>query len=186
LKKQKIFTSLLLSLCASFFVFFTSSLSQEPQEPESKAKVPDQATQVPIQGLTPSSDNVTLDFKEADIQNVLKVLSYKSGMNIVSTPDVLGNVTIRLVDVPWEIALDVILKTYGYSYQKQGNIILVGKMENMNKLQADEPLQTDIFTLKFLDAQDAAKIISPCLPPAERYRYCMPEGRRVGNSGPLR
>jgi len=105
------------------------------------------------------SENVTLDFKEADINNVLKIISYKSGINIVPTPDVVGMVTIRLVDVPWERALDVLLKTYGYGYQKQGNIILVSKIENMSKLQADEILQTEIFRLKFLDAQDAQKIL---------------------------
>ncbi|MDD3088101.1 MAG: hypothetical protein PHP89_06015, partial [Candidatus Omnitrophica bacterium] len=72
-----------------------------------------------------ASENVTLDFKEADIQNVLKIISLKAGVNIVTTPDVMGNVTIRMVDVPWEMALDVILKTYGFGYQKQGNVILV-------------------------------------------------------------
>jgi len=109
------------------------------------------------------SENVTLDFKEADMQNVLKIISYKSGVNIVTTPDVIGNVTIRLVDVPWERALDVVLKTYGFGYQRQGNVILVTKMDNISKIQAEEPLQTEVFTLKFLDAQDAQKILIPLL-----------------------
>src|SRR3989338_11271973 len=59
-----------------------------------------------------SPGNVTIDFKDADIQNVLRILSYKSGVNIVAGKDVTGIVTIRLVDVPWEKALDVVLKTY--------------------------------------------------------------------------
>ncbi|TBR15196.1 hypothetical protein EPO66_06105, partial [bacterium] len=83
--------------------------------------------------ITSSSQNVTLDFKDADINSVLKIISYKAGVNIITTPEVIGNVTIRLVDVPWEGALDVILKTYGFGYQKQGNIILVTKQENMTK-----------------------------------------------------
>ena len=91
------------------------------------------------------SENVTLDFKEADIQNVLKIISMKSGVNIVTTPDVMGNVTIRMADVPWEMALDVILKTYGFGYQKQGNVILVTKLENIAKIQSEEPCK-----LKFL------------------------------------
>ena len=110
-----------------------------------------------------SSDNVTMDFKEADIQNVIKIISYKSGVNIVTTPEVMGTVTIRLVDVPWEQALDVILKTCGFSYQRQGNIILVAKTESINKIQAEEPLQTAIIVLKFLDAGDAQKILIPLL-----------------------
>src|SRR3989338_1174635 len=52
--------------------------------------------------------NVTLDFKDADINNVLRILSYKSGVNIVTGKEVQGLVTIRLTDVPWDKALDVI------------------------------------------------------------------------------
>jgi type IV pilus assembly protein PilQ len=108
-------------------------------------------------------ENVTLDFKDADIHNVLKIISLKSGVNIVTTPDVIGNVTIRLVDVPWDLALDVMLKTYGYGYQKQGNIILVSKLENIAKIQLEEVLQTEIFHLKFIDAADAQKVLLPLL-----------------------
>jgi len=108
-------------------------------------------------------ENVTLDFKDADIHNVLKIISFKSGINIVTTPDVMGNVTIRLVDVPWDLALDVMLKTYGYGYQKQGNIILVSKLENIAKIQLEEVLQTEIFHLKFIDAYDAQKVLLPLL-----------------------
>src|SRR5437016_5991427 len=59
---------------------------------------------------------VSLDFRDADIQNVLRILSYKSGVNIVAGPEVTGLVTIQLRDVPWKQALDVILQTYGYGY----------------------------------------------------------------------
>ncbi|MBU1125234.1 MAG: secretin and TonB N-terminal domain-containing protein, partial [Candidatus Omnitrophica bacterium] len=124
------------------------------------------------------SQNVTLDFKDADIQNVLKIISYKSGVNIVATPDVTGQVTIRLVDVPWEMALDVILKTYGYGYQRQGNVILVTKMENISKIQAEEPLQTEVFTLKFLDAQDAQKIIIPLMSPRGKISVLYARGQK--------
>ncbi|MFA6217353.1 MAG: secretin and TonB N-terminal domain-containing protein [Candidatus Omnitrophota bacterium] len=117
----------------------------------------------PIGNSLNASENVTLDFKEADINNVLKIISYKAGVNVVATPDVLGNVTIKLVDVPWEQALDIILKTYGFGYQKQGNVILVTKIENMAKIQAEEALKTEIITLKFLDAQDAQRILIPML-----------------------
>jgi type IV pilus secretin PilQ/predicted competence protein len=125
-----------------------------------------------------ASDNVTLDFKEADIQNVLKIISLKANVNIVSTPEVVGNVSMRLIDVPWETALDVILKTYGYSYQRQGNIILVTKIENIAKMQAEEPLQTEIFTLKYLDAQDAQKIIIPLLSPRGRISVLYARGQK--------
>ena len=127
----------------------------EPVEIKPKKQV---ALRSSIADNLSASENVTLDFNEADIHNVLKIISLKAGTNIVTTPDVMGNVTIRMVDVPWEAALDVILKTYGFGYQKQGNIILVTKMENIAKIASEEPLQTEIFTLKFLDAQDAQKL----------------------------
>ena len=119
-----------------------------------------------------TSQNVTLDFKEADIRNVLKIISYKSGANIVTTPDVMGNVTIRLVDVPWEKALDVILKTYGFGYEKQGNIITVAPIEKLTALKKQEvelaqvqPTLTEVFNLKYIDAQDAKKALEPQLSP---------------------
>lgn len=124
------------------------------------------------------SQNVTLDFKDADIQNVLKIIAYKSGINIVATPEVIGNVTIRLVDVPWEMALDVILRTYGFGYQRQGNVILVTKLENISKIQAEEPLQTEIITLKFLDAQDAQKILVPLLSPRGKISVLYARGQK--------
>ncbi|MDD5409712.1 MAG: secretin and TonB N-terminal domain-containing protein, partial [Candidatus Omnitrophica bacterium] len=125
-----------------------------------------------------SQGNVTLDFKDADIANVLKIISYKSGINIVTTPDVSGNVSVRLSDVPWEIALDVILKTYGFGYQKQGNVILVTRIENVAKIAADEPLRTDIVTLKFLDAQDAQKILIPLLSPRGKISVLYSRGQK--------
>ncbi len=125
-----------------------------------------------------NSGNVTLDFKEADINNVLKIISYKSGVNIVTTPDVIGNISVRLSDVPWELALDVILKTYGFGYQKQGNVILVTKIENVAKIASEEPLQTDIITLKFLDAQDAQKIIIPLLSPRGKISVLYTRGQK--------
>lgn len=122
--------------------------------------------------------NVTLDFKDADISNVLKIVSLKSGVNIVSTPDVIGNVTIRLTDVPWERALDVILKTYGYAYEKQANIILVTKSENISKIQAEEPLISEVYNLKFLDAQDAQKVIVPLLSPRGKIAILYTKGQK--------
>ncbi|MFH1442384.1 MAG: hypothetical protein ABIH18_10155 [Candidatus Omnitrophota bacterium] len=124
------------------------------------------------------SENVTLDFNQADIRNVLKIISLKAGVNIVTTPDVIGNVTIRLVDVPWEMALDVILKTYGFGYEKQGNVILVTNMENISKFQSEEPLRTEIFNLKFLDAQDAERALIPMISQRGRISILYSRGQK--------
>ena len=140
----------------------TSDQQVQAQESPAQEAEP-QVAEAPIADSLAASENVTMDFKDADIQNVLKIISYKAGINIVSTPDVMGTVTVKLVDVPWDTALSVILKTYGFGYEKQGNIILVTKVENIAKIQAEEPLKTEIFTLRFLDAQDAMKVIVPIL-----------------------
>src|SRR3989338_1452614 len=84
--------------------------------------------------------NVSLDFRDADIRNVFKVLSLKSGVNIVASPEVTGIVTIQLNDVPWQQALDVILQTYGYAYEKKGNVIVVTTVENLKKRREDAML----------------------------------------------
>jgi len=103
---------------------------------------------------------VSLDFRDADIQNVLRILSYKSGVNIVAGPEVTGLVTIQLRDVPWKQALDVILQTYGYGYDQRGNIITVTTIENLKKRREDaqllaeqEVLLTKTFPLNYAKAQ---------------------------------
>ena len=172
------------------FIFYCSAFAAQdsPSLPGQAANTPEQQAQAAIPSRPQeqaaaepdlmTTGNVTFDFKEADINNVLKIISYKSGINIVTTPDVIGNVSVRLADVPWEIALDVILKTYGFGYQRQGNVILVTKIENVAKIASEEPLQTDIIVLKFLDAQDAQKILIPLLSPRGRISVLYTRGQK--------
>lgn len=134
-----------------------------------------QITSTPIGAAAATEDtvlssNVTLDFKEADIRNVIKIIALKAGVNIVPTAEVVGNVSIRLVDVPWEKALDVLLKTYGFAYERKGNIITVAPIEKLTTLKKQEvelsqvqPVITEVFTLKYIDAQDAKKALEPQL-----------------------
>ena len=154
----------------ALLVFFTPRVFGH----DTAAVVPEQAGAK----NNPVSDNVTLDFNDADIRNVLKIISIKSGINIVTTPEVAGNISIRLMDVPWETALDIILKTYGFGYQKQGNIILVTKMENISKIQSEEPLRTETFTLKYLDAQDAQRALIPLLSPRGKISILYTRGQK--------
>ncbi len=114
-----------------------------------------------------SAGNITMDFKDADINNVLRILSYKSGVNIVSGKDVQGLVTIRLVDVPWEKALDVILRTYGFSYEREGNIIRVTTVENLEK----EELATEVFVLNYAKASQVIESIRDILSERGRVRF---------------
>jgi type IV pilus assembly protein PilQ len=142
------------------------------QEPAKEAAGENSEKQTAVVDDLTKSGYVTLDFKEADIRNVLKIISYKAGVNIVYTPEVIGNITIRLVDVPWEKALDVIVRTNGFGYDRIGNIITVAPIEKLTSLKKQElelaqvqPTITEVFDLKYIDAQDAKKAIEPQLSP---------------------
>lgn len=110
--------------------------------------------------------NVSFDFRDADIHNVFRILSFKSGVNIVAGPEVTGAVTIKLDDVPWQQALDVVLETYGYAYEKKGSIVSVTTVENLKQrrenamlLAEQEALETRIFTLNFGKASEIIESI---------------------------
>ena len=136
----------------------TRANSENPEAPQPAEAAPSQenADQAPVSS---APGNVTIDFKDADIQNVLRILSYKSGVNIVAGKDVTGIVTIRLVDVPWEKALDVVLKTYGYAYDRDGSIIRVTTIENLKK----EELSTEVFVLNYSQASEVEKSLKDVL-----------------------
>lgn len=111
--------------------------------------------------------NVTMDFKDADINNVLRILSYKSGINIVAGKDVQGLVTIRLTNVPWEKALDVVLRTYGFSYEREGNIIRVTSVESLKQ----EELTTEAFSLSYAKAKEVSDSIKDMVSERGKSRY---------------
>ncbi len=134
-----------------FFVAIDSAYTQESKE----GTLP---TKKRVASIT-SPGNVTLDFKDAEIGNVLRILSYKSGVNIVTGADVTGPVTIRLTDVPWEKAMDIILRTYGYAYERDDNIIRVTTSENLEK----EDLVTEVFPLNYANAVDVPLSIQEML-----------------------
>lgn len=127
---------------------------------------------------TTTPGNVTLDFRDADIRNVLRILSYKSGVNIVAGPDVSGLVTIQLNDIPWEEALKVILKTYGFGYERTGNVITVSTYEKLaekrkieKELAEQEPLVTSVFSLNYAKAKEVAASVKEMLTPRGRVNF---------------
>jgi len=152
-------------------VLFTSSLrAQEKTKPKETKVVNQDFISMTPDKREPQTGNISLDFKEADIRNVLKVIAFKAGVNIVANPEVAGTVTMQLVDVPWQKALDIILKTYGLAYESQGNIVMVAPIETMTQQKQKEselaqiqPVQMEVYTLKFLEAQDAKKALEPQL-----------------------
>jgi len=92
----------------------------------------------------PSSGNVTVNFKDVDINTVLQYLSEVSGIDIVPSPEVTGTVTMRLRDKPWQVALDVVTRNRGYVYSRddeQGIIRVLPK----SKLEDEAPVSEVIY-----------------------------------------
>ncbi len=115
-----------------------------------------QAAEPAVPEAAPSQDAmVSVDFKDADVRQVLRIISLKSGVDIVAGPDVEGTVTIKLTNVPWEQALDIILRTYGLTYERKGNIIRVMTLEAVEQ----EALSNEVFTLNYARAKEVGDIV---------------------------
>jgi len=76
---------------------------------------------------------IDLDLKDADIHNILRLLADVGHVHIVTGDDVNGNVTIRMRNVPWDEALDVVLQAKGLGMQRAGNLIRVAPLSQLNK-----------------------------------------------------
>lgn len=106
------------------------------------------------------SETVTINVKDANISEVLKAYSLQTGQSIVVGPDVVSdNVNVRLNNIPWQEALDVILKPYGFGYRVVGGTIVVSKLENIVQVEGIEPLVSKVFILKYLDAYDVKNVV---------------------------
>lgn len=132
-------------------------LDSAAQMDEEQSATPTAAGEETAEATAPG--NVTLDFKNADINNVLRIIALKSGVNIVTGKDVEGPVTIRLVDVPWEKALEAVLKTYGYAYERDGNIIRVTTVDNLKT----EELSTEVYPLNYAKAEEVQATLQEVL-----------------------
>ncbi|MCL5422440.1 MAG: type IV pilus secretin PilQ, partial [Nitrospirae bacterium] len=116
---------------------------------------------------------ISLDFQDSDIVPIFRLLSDISGYNIVVHPDVKGKLTMKLINVPWDQALEIILKTSTPPLDKlvEGNIIRIASVETFKKekesraaaLEAAvkaEPLETKIFLVNYAKVIDAKKAIT--------------------------
>jgi len=82
-----------------------------------------------IDGKEYRGRRVSLDFKDVEIADVLRLIAEVSDLNVIAGDEVKGNVTIRLVEVPWDQALDVILMTKGLGFVRVGNVLRIAPME---------------------------------------------------------
>jgi type II secretory pathway component HofQ len=99
-------------------------LGEDPALRGGRSGYPAIAIGEPVRRFT--GEPISLDLKDADIRDVLLTFSRLAHLNMVIDPEVKGSVTVRLENVPWDQALDVILKVNGLGYVLEGNIARVG------------------------------------------------------------
>ena len=87
------------------------------------------------QGYT--GQRISLDYKDADISNVLRLFAEVSGFNVIAADDVKGSVTVKLHDVPWDQAFDIVLDAKGLGMVRKGNVIRIAPAEKLKKEEED-------------------------------------------------
>jgi type IV pilus assembly protein PilQ len=120
--------------------------------------------------FTYSGDKLTLNFQDIPVRSVLQILADFTNLNIVASDTVQGNVTLRLEDVPWDQALELVLKSKGLGKRQEGNIIRVAPMDEINKQEKDEleaqkvvedlePLRTEIIQINYTTAEKIKEVL---------------------------
>ncbi|MBT5954301.1 hypothetical protein HOG98_06230 [bacterium] len=108
--------------------------------------------------------DISLDLADADIKEVIKILSIKGGLNIIYDKSLTGVLSITLNDTPIRSAIDFILKTQGLSYIIVDNTIMIGEESNLN---TPTRLETRVIKLKHVKVKDAVEILKKQLSPSE-------------------
>lgn len=112
-----------------------------------------------------TGQKLSLDFKDADIKNVFRLLAEVSGLNIVVTDEVNKKVTVRLVEVPWDQALDLLIDTNGLGKEQSGNVIRISTAAQLKREKDElaaaqkakddlEPLQTAYFNVNYAKVKE--------------------------------
>ena len=118
-----------------------------------------------------SGEALSMEFQDVEIRSVLDILAQFTDMNIVASDSVAGNITLRLINVPWDQALDIILKSKNLGKRENGNVILIAPSTELAEQEAKElqaqqavesyaPLRTEYIRLSYAKAADVLTLIS--------------------------
>lgn len=116
-----------------------------------------------------SGEKLSLNFQDIDVRSVLQLIADFTDLNLVASDTVSGNITLRLQNVPWDQALDLVLKTKGLDQRKVGNVLMVAPADEIaarerQELEAQKqvaelsPLRKDIIRLNYAKASEIASI----------------------------
>jgi len=120
------------------------------------------------QGPGFQGEKLSLNFQNIEVRALLQVIADFTNFNVVTSDTVTGNVTLRLKDVPWDQALDIIMQSKGLGVRKSGNVLWIApkdelaakeqvELESKKKVAELEPLRTQSFQLNYTKAEDIAK-----------------------------
>ena len=133
-------------------------ISKEEEEKKKKEKF----------GFT--GERLSLNFQDIEVRSVLQLLADFTGLNLVVSDSVEGNLTLRLKNVPWDQAMDIILKTKGLDQRKAGNVILIAptdeiaareklELEARRQVEELERLRTEFIKVNYAKAADMADLL---------------------------
>ncbi len=119
---------------------------------------------------TYTGERLSLNFQDIEVRSVLQLIADFTGLNVVVSDSVTGNVTLRLKNVPWDQALDIILNTKGLDKRQKGNVLYIAPAEEIAArekaaLEAEKEVQelatlyTEIISLNYADAQEMAALL---------------------------
>ena len=117
-----------------------------------------------------AGEKLSLNFQNVEVRTVLQVIADFTNLNIITSDSVSGSLTLRLKDVPWDQALDIILNAKGLDKRKNGNVVWIAPRDELAvkekaELEAKqqvidlEPLQTEYYSLNYLRADTANKML---------------------------
>ncbi|HZQ62814.1 MAG TPA: AMIN domain-containing protein, partial [Casimicrobiaceae bacterium] len=130
---------------------------------------PNKLTQGTRQGY--KGEKLSLNFQNVEVRAVLQVIADFTGLNIITSDTVQGSLTLRLKDIPWDHALDIIMQTKGLDMRKNGNVIWIAPRDELatkEKLELEakqqisdlEPLRTETFQLNYTKADTLIKVLT--------------------------
>lgn len=131
-----------------------------PEEAEARLK-----EQFPYSG-----EKLSLSFQDIEVRNVLQLIADYVGLNLVASDSISGNITLRLQNVPWDQALDLVLKTKGLDKRQTGNVLLVApaqeiaererlELESQQQVEQLAPLVTEFVQINYAKAADILSVI---------------------------
>jgi len=134
-------------------------ISKEEEEKKKKTKF----------GYT--GDRLSLNFQDIEVRSVLQLLADFTGLNLVVSDSVVGNLTLRLKNVPWDQAMDIILKTKGLAQRRAGNVILIAptdeiaareklELESRRQVEELERLRTEFMRVNYAKAEEMASLLN--------------------------